>query len=821
MALRTLVTGSDMCSAGGDGAGPSNAVGALVNQLLGGGKTQEQLRDLPVHHAAPQLQHVPLTPEAAAAAAAMGPSGMAMHGMPHGAMGPGALDAILGGAPRMAPPPPGADVAGMVAEFEQMQRAGGQPFGPQPPGAMPLMPGAPPGVAQNLRAFVSTASSRAAFPPQPGALPPGALSVPDQCRIRDRSTILARQLYAEQGQGFADSQVSHLLVSLAIDPGQLPGGLAHVHDAAWHGIWQQQNAPPRGPLVAADVAAAQQAAALEAVWREQQHQAARPWQLPHVPSTGWANEFEQQQQQAGPAAGPQSWAEEFSHGEGERWAGEFEAAAAAAAAPPEARAADAGGAMEATRRMVEVLGSDADPKMRQSRFLQFLSKMSRGELLLEEGGLKEVDPAAAAAARQWADEFDGRQAAAAAAGQQQRGGAGASWAEDFAAERGGGAAMAGAAPGQQRARAAGDWVDEFARGVADLDIAGGAEQEDLDAAWAAIGSGAVPLGGAEDWVREFGGGDAVPEEWDALYRDAAARAGVAVPGLAGREYAFTDPNPFLGDAAALAKGKDLFRRGLLTEAALALEAEVRANPEHAEAWRLLGTVHAENDDDQRAIAAMGKALGADPSDLGVLLSLGVSHTNELDQAEAVTHLSRWLAAHPSYAAAAASAGPPPDSSQLLSHTLRAFRAAAGSAPSDPELLIATGVLHHLGRDYDGAIGAFRAALELAPGDYSLWNKLGATLANHSHSGEAISAYQRALDLKPNYMRAWTNMGVAYANLGDYTRSAAFYARALALNPAADHVWGYLRTSLACAGQADMLAAADRRDLAALQSGLPL
>ena len=55
-----------------------------------------------------------------------------------------------------------------------------------------------------------------------------------------------------------------------------------------------------------------------------------------------------------------------------------------------------------------------------------------------------------------------------------------------------------------------------------------------------------------------------------------------------------------------------FKRGLLTEAALALEAEVRANPTNAEAWRLLGTVHAENDDDNQAIAAMGecKACGS-------------------------------------------------------------------------------------------------------------------------------------------------------------------------------------------------------------------
>jgi hypothetical protein len=41
------------------------------------------------------------------------------------------------------------------------------------------------------------------------------------------------------------------------------------------------------------------------------------------------------------------------------------------------------------------------------------------------------------------------------------------------------------------------------------------------------------------------------------------------------------------------------RRGVLSEAALALEAAVTAHPNNAEAWRLLGTVHAENDDDQQ------------------------------------------------------------------------------------------------------------------------------------------------------------------------------------------------------------------------------
>ena len=48
-----------------------------------------------------------------------------------------------------------------------------------------------------------------------------------------------------------------------------------------------------------------------------------------------------------------------------------------------------------------------------------------------------------------------------------------------------------------------------------------------------------------------------------------------------------------------AKGKALFQSGLLSEAVLALEAEVQRQPQNVEAWRLLGTVHAENDDDQQ------------------------------------------------------------------------------------------------------------------------------------------------------------------------------------------------------------------------------
>lgn len=64
-------------------------------------------------------------------------------------------------------------------------------------------------------------------------------------------------------------------------------------------------------------------------------------------------------------------------------------------------------------------------------------------------------------------------------------------------------------------------------------------------------------------------------------------------------YVFSDMNPYVGHPEPMKEGQELFRKGLLSEAALALEAEVMKNPENSEAWRLLGVTHAENDDDQQ------------------------------------------------------------------------------------------------------------------------------------------------------------------------------------------------------------------------------
>jgi Flp pilus assembly protein TadD len=60
----------------------------------------------------------------------------------------------------------------------------------------------------------------------------------------------------------------------------------------------------------------------------------------------------------------------------------------------------------------------------------------------------------------------------------------------------------------------------------------------------------------------------------------------------------------------------------------------------AQSWRLLGAAHAENDNDSQAIAAALRALDAAPNNADVLLALGISHVNELQEGEAVGYLLR-------------------------------------------------------------------------------------------------------------------------------------------------------------------------------------
>ncbi|KAK7322426.1 hypothetical protein VNO77_25805 [Canavalia gladiata] len=743
MAMRDLVTGSTACGDPSSSSSSSaNPLGALANALIGSSsKTQDRLKEIPTS-----------TPT--------DPVSQFYSGTLHGTQLPGSeldkplLDANSQGSEFLQR---FRGTSGLEETWNEIQRDGGVTQGPYsqlrqplPPLQQPALDGTPQRVLSSfLHSFLD--SSRGGIPFHPAPLPVLGLSEGDKQCIRDRSSIMARHLFADKSEEFINAQVNALLCSLDID----------------------SNVRGKGPMT-------ERFRELEDYWNESQGNL----RLGAPAANGWITEFSQHRENLD---NPDSWANSFEQQHGVNgWVSEFGQSQLSSVDQMRGMNMPNFAAMEQTRMLANTLAQNGDPKFQNSKFLQFVSKMSRGELIIDDNQVKET---ALPASGDWAAEY------------QQQYDRGHAWAGEFLNDK------VYHGPDQ--------WVNEF--------TTQGPERNAVDDQWVNEFSKL----NVNDWADEFGQqigegalGDSSSDNWAQAYDEFLNEQVAAKQQLDSSRgvYVFSDLNPYVGHPNPLKEGQDLFRKGLLSEAVLALEAEVLKSPENAEGWRLLGIAHAENDDDQQAIAAMMRAQEADPTNLEVLLALGVSHTNELEQSAALKYLYGWMRHHPKYGTLA-----PPEMSDSLFYAdvSRLFNEAAELSPDDADVHIVLGVLYNLSREYDKAIESFERALKLKPQDYSLWNKLGATQANSVQSADAIMAYQQALDLKPNYVRAWANMGISYANQGMYDESIRYYVRALAMNPKAENAWQYLRISLSCASRNDMLEACDSRNLDLLQKEFPL
>ncbi|CAH1970546.1 unnamed protein product [Acanthoscelides obtectus] len=235
-----------------------------------------------------------------------------------------------------------------------------------------------------------------------------------------------------------------------------------------------------------------------------------------------------------------------------------------------------------------------------------------------------------------------------------------------------------------------------------------------------------------------------------------------------KEYEFSDENPMLETPKPLEKGKQFLEEGDFPSAVLCFEAAVKQESNNAEAWLLLGTTQAENEQDPQAIAALNKCLELEPTDLRALMALAVCYTNESYYNQACLALLNWLKYNPKYKDLVES-GDLRISGSQHKQVQDLFIKAAQRNPKDIdyEIQCGLGVLFNLSGEYNKAADCFTAALSVKPDDARLWNRLGATLANGSRPEEAVDAYHHALNIVPGFIRARYNVGITCINLNAY------------------------------------------------------
>lgn len=263
-------------------------------------------------------------------------------------------------------------------------------------------------------------------------------------------------------------------------------------------------------------------------------------------------------------------------------------------------------------------------------------------------------------------------------------------------------------------------------------------------------------------------------------------------------YLFEQDNPFNTARDPYKEGLGIMNEGgNLSLAALAFEAAVQQDPQHVEAWSMLGNAQAQNEKETPAIRALEQALTLDPSNLSALMGLAISYTNENRDNAAYRTLERWLSVkYPQIM-------PPqdliPDSNvgffdrHLHKKVTALFIRAAQLSPQgdhmDPDVQVGLGVLFYGAEEHGKAVDCFEAALASHESGISnqpdqahlLWNRLGATLANSGRSEEAIAAYEKALTVYPNFVRARYNLGVSCINIGCFEEAAQHLLGALAMH----------------------------------------
>ncbi|XP_051803435.1 PEX5-related protein isoform X2 [Acanthochromis polyacanthus] len=307
-------------------------------------------------------------------------------------------------------------------------------------------------------------------------------------------------------------------------------------------------------------------------------------------------------------------------------------------------------------------------------------------------------------------------------------------------------------------------------------------------------------------------------------------------------YYFHTDNPYKDLPNAFEEGLKKSREGDLPNAVLLLEAAVLQDPHDSEAWQVLGTTQAENENEQAAIVSLQRCLELHPNNLLALMALAVSLTNTGMRNDACEALLRWLRHNPKYKHQLKGKNHlmgSPNSQRRMSHALNMGRHDSSLLPEvkelfleaaqhnsdsiDPDLQTGLGVLYNLSGEFNKAVEAFNTALSVRPEDYLLWNRLGATLANGDRSEEAVEAYTRALELQPGFIRSRYNLGISCINLGAHREAASNFLTALSLQRKSrsrqqnhqvmsGNIWAALRIALSMMDQPELFQAANIGDL---------
>ena len=226
----------------------------------------------------------------------------------------------------------------------------------------------------------------------------------------------------------------------------------------------------------------------------------------------------------------------------------------------------------------------------------------------------------------------------------------------------------------------------------------------------------------------------------------------------------------------------LHRSGQLNEAARLYRELLAMDPRDFTARHLLGVIHAQQGQNDQALADMDAALAIKPDDAEAQLNRA-NVLKVLGRAEeALEGYARALVLKPGWAQAENNRGTVLQAQGRHEEALAAYGRALASSPNYAEALNNRGsVLQDLERPAE-ALESYDRALRGAPNFPAAFNNRGTVLMELKRFADALSCFDRALALRPGDAEIINNRGNALQGLGRYDEAVLAYDQALALNP---------------------------------------
>jgi protein O-GlcNAc transferase len=248
-------------------------------------------------------------------------------------------------------------------------------------------------------------------------------------------------------------------------------------------------------------------------------------------------------------------------------------------------------------------------------------------------------------------------------------------------------------------------------------------------------------------------------------------------------------------AEAFAMAVQQHQAGKLAEAEQLYRQILQADPNHADAWHLLGLLASQVGNHNVAIGCIAKAAALNPDFAEAHYNLGLAYHRLRRVEEAIACYSRAVELKPWLAEAQSNLGSALLELKRLDEAVARYRKAVAIKPDSAQEHLNLGNALKEQGDADEAIACFHQALDLKPDYVEALSSLGIALHQRGQLEEALASYQRALTLQPDCAAAYNGIGNILLNQRRFEEAIASYRQALEYSPDSPELHTNLGTAL--------------------------